>query len=223
MVACALVTARLGATNPLLLLAAGVGGSGVLAITVFWAYLANPYFGRGAAIVLTAASAVVMAEACHGGFTAWKALRSLAPVTALFVASGFFNAAMAYLHERFAYESNPAVNRYLTGLPSDNVLPWFLARQLEAKARPLPMYLVPGWQSSDRPPLQTGYYLMQHAVLGTSNFNDYVLVSILPPFRPVLTSSSASQPASPRSGGSARTSSTSVAQRMTALTASTQP
>jgi hypothetical protein len=177
--ACALVAARCGVTHWLLLLTAAVGGSGVLAIATFWAYLIDPRFGRGFAIALTAASALVLLEACRGRFATWRTLRPLAPVTALFAASGFFNAAMAYLHENFAIQPNPAANRYEVGLPSDNVVPWFFAKQLEAKARPLPMYVVPGWQSSDRPPLQTGYYLMQHAVMNTNNFNDYVLAGIL--------------------------------------------
>lgn len=177
--ACSLVAARLEVTHWLLLLAAGIGGSGVLAVAVFWAYLASARYGGDFAVVITVASAAVLLEACRGGYAAWKALRPLLPVTALFAAAGFFNTAMAYLHEKFAAQPNPGVTRYLIGLPKDNILPWIFARQLEAKARPLPALLVRGWQSSDRPPLQTGYDLMQHAVLGTARFDDYVLLGIL--------------------------------------------
>lgn len=179
MTACALLTARLGVTHWLLLMTAAVAGSGFLALVVFWAYLAGARFGRGVAIALTLASVAVLLEACRGRFAAWKALRPLLPVTALFAASGFFNVATAYLHESFATQPNAGIDRYRINLPSDNNIAWFFARQLEAKARPLPEYVVPGWQSSDRPPLQTGYILMQHAITNTANYNDYLVSSIV--------------------------------------------
>jgi hypothetical protein len=177
--ACALLAVRCGVSHWLLLMTSAVAGSGVLALVTFWAYLAGPRFGRGVAIALALASALVLLEACRHRFAAWKALRPLLPVSALFAASGFFNVATAYLHQSFATQPNPGMNRYRIALPSDNNIAWFFAKQLEAKARPLPEYVVPGWQSSDRPPLQTGYYLMQHAVLNTSNYNDYLITSIV--------------------------------------------
>jgi hypothetical protein len=59
--------------------------------------------------------------------------------------------------------------RYAGPLPNDAAFPYWFAQQLLARARPLPHYLTPYWQSSDRPPLQTGVYLLVRSVVPYSD------------------------------------------------------
>lgn len=178
-IACALLAVRLGVSHWLLLLTAAISGSGTLGLAVFWVYLANNHLGRGFSLAVMVLSLSIMADACRGRAAGWRALRPLLPMTALYMAAAFFSSALAYLHVSFASNTNVGPSRFETGLPADNVLPLLFAKQLQASHRPLAAVLTRGWQSSDRPPLQTGYYLMQQSVLHSGHFNDYELLGIL--------------------------------------------
>jgi hypothetical protein len=177
--ACALLTARLGVTHWLLLLTAAISGSGALSLAAFWIYLASEHVGRGFSIAVTGLSVLVMLDALRHRCAGWRTLRPLLPMGLLYVTAGFFTSALAYLHVSFASNTNIAPSRFQTGLPADNVLPMLFAKQLMTTHRPLPPLLTRGWQSSDRPPLQTGYYLLQQSVLHSGHFNDYQLLAML--------------------------------------------
>ncbi|HWG25989.1 hypothetical protein [Actinospica sp.] len=177
--ACALLAARLGVSHWLLLLTAAVAGSGVLSLAVFWIYLASSAWGRGFSLTVTGLSVLVLVDACRHRFAGWRTLRPLLPMALLWTTAGFFAAALAYLHVSFASNTNVGPSRFQVALPSDNVLPMLFAKQLMTPHRPLPALLIRAWQSSDRPPLQTGYYLMQQSVLHSGRFNDYELLGIL--------------------------------------------
>ncbi|MBS2964129.1 hypothetical protein KGA66_13810 [Actinocrinis puniceicyclus] len=177
--ACVLIARRYGVRNPVLLLACGFVGSGLLGFAVFWLYLFAARVGHGAALAVDLGAAVVMGNACRRRFALWRQLRSLAPVTAVFATSGLFNLALGYLHGGLSAKADIAPNRYLAGLPGDNALPFLFARQLESHVRPLPHFLAWGYQSSDRPPLQTGYYLLEQAVVRNSGFDVYQVFSTL--------------------------------------------
>ncbi|MGD0254713.1 MAG: hypothetical protein ABSB99_04040 [Acidimicrobiales bacterium] len=85
------------------------------------------------------------------------------------VAAAAFSLGLGFLH---GGTSNPLVTagtRYTWHLPSDNGIPVFFANQLLSSHRPLPHFVVPGWLSSDRPPLQTAVYLLIRAVLPISD------------------------------------------------------
>jgi len=179
--ACVLVGRRFGVTNPVLLLACGFVGSGVLSFAVFWLYLVGARVGHAAALAVDFAALVVLVDACRGGFARWRQLRSLAPVTVLFAVAGLFNLALDYLHGGLSGTAagDIAPNRFIAGLPGDNELPLLFARQLESHVRPLPHLLAWGYQSSDRPPLQTGYYLLEQAVVRNGGFDVYQVFSTL--------------------------------------------
>lgn len=179
MLGCALLAARFGVSNWLLLLIAAVAGSGALSLAVFWVYLLSAHLGREFSLAVTGLSALVLLDACRHRFAGWRALRPLLPMGALYITAAFFDSALAYLHVAFASNTNIAPERFQVGLPADNILPLLFAKQLQTSVRPLPPLLVRGWQSSDRPPLQTGYYLMQQSVLHTDHFNDYQLLAML--------------------------------------------
>jgi hypothetical protein len=175
--ACLLAGRRFGVKSPVLLLTCGFVGSGLLGFAVFWIYLLGPTAGRVAGIGVNAACALVLLDACRHGFARWRQLHFLAPVTALFATAGLFNLALGYL--RGGLQADIAPNRYLAGLPGDNELPLLFAQQLQSRVRPLPHFLAWGFQSSDRPPLQTGYYLIEQSVLGSGRFEDYQVFSTL--------------------------------------------
>ncbi|MBS2966856.1 hypothetical protein KGA66_27725 [Actinocrinis puniceicyclus] len=179
--ACVLVGRRFGVTNPVLLLACGFVGSGILSFAVFWLYLAGARVGHAAALAVDFGAMVVVVNACRGGFARWRQLRSLAPVTVLFAVASLFNLALGYLHGGLsaAAAGDIAPNRFMAGLPGDNELPLLFARQLENHIRPLPHFLAWGYQSSDRPPLQTGYYLLEQAVVRNGDFDVYQVFSTL--------------------------------------------
>jgi hypothetical protein len=59
--------------------------------------------------------------------------------------------------------------RYTGWLPADAKLPYFFALQLLSAHRPLPHYLDGNWLSSDRPPLQTGIYLVVRSLIPYSD------------------------------------------------------
>ena len=136
--------------------------SSALGYAVFWAYLAGPGAGRVASLAGTAAAAVALSRPGARRLLA-RTVRSPAvavPLGLLFVVALFYNAIL------FAHASSTPVElRARThlmrndGLPIDNDLPRLLAARLAEGRDPRPIY--PEWQSSDRPPLQTGAVLLQ--------------------------------------------------------------
>jgi len=61
-----------------------------------------------------------------------------------------------------------AQNRFVEALPPDNILPYVLAEQMKDGRILWPM--IGDWLSSDRPPLQTGLYLLLGAKLGDQGY-----------------------------------------------------
>lgn len=166
MAACTLLARRYGMTEPVLLVLSGIAGSGLLGFAVFWAYLISPAVGRPFAIVVDAACALVVADACRSRFSRWRELAVLGPVTALYAAAGLFYLAVGYLYGGVHNAGDIAERRFGFALPGDNYIPEFFAEQLESAHRPLPNFIMSVFQSSDRPPLQTDYELLQDALLG---------------------------------------------------------
>jgi hypothetical protein len=177
--AVALVAVRCRVTHPVLLLCAAVGGSGLLGFAVFWLYLINPHVGRVGALAFTLGCVVALADGSRQRFAGWRALRPLLPPTALFSSAGLFYIGVTYFHGGFTSNAGVPTFRFTWPLPADNIIPRLFAEQLESTTRPLPAFLVSGWQASARPPLQTGYYLMQQAVLGGDHFPDYQILATL--------------------------------------------
>jgi hypothetical protein len=175
----ALVAVRCRVTHPVLLLCAAVGGSGLLGFAVFWLYLINPHVGRTGALVVTLGCVAVLADGCRQRFAGWRALRPLLPPTALFSAAGLFYLGVTYFHGGFTSQADVPAYRFTWNLPADNIIPKLFAEQLLSVTRPLPAILSSGWQASARPPLQTGYYLMQQAVLAGDHFTDYQILATL--------------------------------------------
>lgn len=171
----------LGIRNRLLLLMIGMVTFAALGMVVFWAYLASASLGRAVAIAAIVLSVLVT---CLAGAVVLRQRRGrvlmpLLPPTALFAAYALFITAIGYLRGGVASGDAAGRNRFIAGLPTDSNLPIALARQLQDPHRPLPHYLLRPWQASDRPPLQTGVYLLEQGVLGHDKFIHYQAVGIV--------------------------------------------
>ena len=88
----------------ILLLLCGYAGGGLLGFAVFWAYLIDTDLGRGFALAVTAGWAIVLLDACRGGFSRMARVRDFrAGISApyIYAATGLFNLALGYLHGGF--------------------------------------------------------------------------------------------------------------------------
>jgi len=173
----ALIAAALGVRDLLVQVLAGVTGFGVLAMLTFWVYLADPHAGQAFALVALLASLVGGVWAVRR--TAATHYRRLLPPTAFLAAYTLLMTGLGYLRGGLHAADLTGRNRYLPNLSTDSQLPQLFARQLQSSTRPLPHFLAAPWQASDRPPLQTGAYLLQQAPLGHGSFLDYQLASMV--------------------------------------------
>ena len=180
----AALLARRGAVPDTAVPLTAVALSSALGYAAFWAYLAGPGVGRAASFVVSAAAVAVLAAVPAARRLLARSVRSPAvavPLALLFLVALFYNAVL------FASASTTPVDlRARThlmrndGLPIDNDLPRLLADRLDDGRDPRPIY--PEWQSSDRPPLQTGAVLLQRplaSALGIEALHYQLLASAL--------------------------------------------
>lgn len=165
----ALLARRVGARHPTELCIAGLSGIGILAYAAFWIYLANPAAGRLFDYFSYGACAAVLVACLWRKRDIFIAtLRPLARPAALSWCWSVLVLAAGLAPGGSHLPLSSSTVRFSHQLPSDNALPWFFALQLVSKARPLPHFLVPGWLSSDRPPLQAAVVVSQWPSFGNA-------------------------------------------------------
>jgi hypothetical protein len=161
---------RLGPATGLGLLFAGAGGA---AMAGLWAWFASPLAGRVFAVILLVASVAAI-----GLFGRRGDLRRLDLSTPLllalavglaFTGLAFLQGGIGSLHPAEAIET-----RFWA--KSDNILPLTFASHLAAHL-PLSGYLQGEWLFSDRPPLETGFALLQWPLWGARTQLGYQLLS----------------------------------------------
>lgn len=175
----------LGPATGLGLLFAGAGGA---AMAGLWAWFASPLAGRVFSVILLVASVAAI-----GLFGRRGELRRLDLSTPLllalavglaFTGLAFVQGGIGSLHPAQAIES-----RFWA--KSDNILPLTFASHLAARL-PLSGYMEGEWLFSDRPPLETGFALLQwplwggHQPLGYQLLSTGLQVSWLPALWTVL-------------------------------------
>ena len=145
---------RLGPATALGLLYAGAG---ITAWGGFWAWFASPAFGGTFAAAMLAISVVVIAIFGRRGDLGRC---GLSLPLALALAVSVLYTGIAFL--RGGPTANPMGNiAHLFWPEPDSSIPLVFATKLAAHA-PLGGYLIKGgWLSSDRPPLETGFVLLQ--------------------------------------------------------------
>ncbi len=160
----------LGPATGLGLLFAGAGGA---AMAGLWAWFASPLAGRLFAAILLAASVAAI-----GLFGRRGELRRLDLSTPLllalavglaFTGLAFLQGGIGSLHPAEAIET-----RFWA--KSDNILPLTFASHLAAHL-PLSGYMQGQWLFSDRPPLETGFALLQWPLWGRHQQLGYQLLS----------------------------------------------
>ena len=149
----------LGPATVLGLLLAGSGGA---AMAGFWAWFAAPRVGRGFDIALGLASIAVIAVFGRRGDL--RAAGLSVPLL-LGLAIGLAFTGLAFIQGDGVVQQAVAVVSARYWQTEDNVIPLTFAARVAAHG-PLSGSLMGSWLSSDRPPLQTGFALLQWPLWG---------------------------------------------------------
>jgi hypothetical protein len=139
-------------------------GSAATAYLFFWAYFVRPLAGKLLLIAVVSGALFILARSVHDRNWNPGVLRETAYCVAMtLLLAGFYMGCSDAL--RFGGVSEvQAQDRVVPWhLPGDNGLPYIFAEKIY-QGEPVRPFLVVGWQSSDRPPLQTGAVLMQFPV-----------------------------------------------------------
>jgi hypothetical protein len=149
----------LGSATALGLLFAGSAGA---AMAGFWAWFAAPGAGRGFDVALGLAS--VAAIAVYGRRGDLRAAGLSVPLLVA-LAIGLAFTGLAFIQADGIAQQAVAVVSGRYWQTEDNLIPLTFADRVAAHGR-LSGYLLGSWLSSDRPPLQTGFALLQWPLWG---------------------------------------------------------
>ncbi|MEQ1637485.1 MAG: hypothetical protein ABL903_12400 [Methylococcales bacterium] len=174
-----LFAVRLGIRDLTLLLLIGLASGGVLAYIDFWLWLLRPRIGLLAAIGFLLGAIFLSGQwltKLPAGMIVQ--LQILAKVALLWFCYALFLLALGLAPTNLDNPLAEVAVRFSSPLPIDNRLPYVLAQQVTAGAIKSPMIDV--WLSSDRPPLQTAYFLISGASkLPQSDLHYQVLATLL--------------------------------------------
>ncbi len=155
--------------------AVGMLTSGLAAYATFWLYFADPVAGKAASWAVPLVSLVVIA---------WRGARHRRVVLEAVVllatvgAASLFNLALAFAHGGLSAPVASATTRFSHPLPGDNQLPQYFGEwyYVHGHATPPPFG---DWLSSDRPPLEVGYYLAHRPFFGGFPELDYQVLGVI--------------------------------------------
>lgn len=162
------------------LLGLGMAASGIAAMFGFWAFYADPLVGRVFGFALPVASIVVSVWALRRGASDRPLLRELSRPLLLWILGSTFLVFLGFMYGGTNIPLQLANTRFSHPLPSDNDLPQFFSGWFfnHGHREAPPVY--PGqWLSSDRPPLQIGYVLIQTSFMWGSRGLDYQIIGVL--------------------------------------------
>ncbi len=137
-----------------------VGGSAGAGFTAFFAWYASPAVGRTWSLLVIAGSALVLAGRAA---EATRLFRPLAAPLALMLVVVITATGFAFDRGGLDAGATTVTERYWVG--DDNLLPEILADKLY-EGESLEPRLFSGWRSSDRPPLQAGWFLLVAPLAG---------------------------------------------------------
>jgi hypothetical protein len=160
--ASALTVARL---EPWARIALVITASCLAGYAAFFVYFFSPAAGAMVSIAIVAASVVVTAVRARSaeGRRLLFGSEIRAPFAMMLLYS-IFTVSLTFLYlPGWPDADEVARSRYVRELPGDNALPQYLAENMWAGSDS--RYIIDGWQSSDRPPLQTGILLLQRPVI----------------------------------------------------------
>jgi hypothetical protein len=134
-------------------------GSGATGYAAFWAYWLSPRSGKAFSCIVLLCSLGVLAYTFGTHRLPARLLRQLAIAAGLAAMVAIFYSGLTWMYRYSEQPLTEAAHRYYD-LPFDNGLPYLFADHL-LRHLPVTPNLIYGWQSSDRPPLQTGIVLLQ--------------------------------------------------------------
>jgi hypothetical protein len=155
---------RAGVRDVTRLALGGLAGGGIAAFALFWMWWASPTGGALASITCIAVSAAACAwMAARIERAAWADAAPLGVAALTWLAYALFVLAFGLAPSGFQSPLNAVQQHFGLALPYDNELPFIFAQQVASDRVAVPMSLT--WLSSDRPPLQTAYFLASLATL----------------------------------------------------------
>jgi hypothetical protein len=164
MAAVILACIRAGIRDTTALALCGMGAAGVAAFVLFWIWWASPTGGALASVGWIGASAAMAAwQLARGDRKAIGHAAPLAVAATVWASYALFVLAFGLAPLGFQSPLKAVQQHFMLDLPYDNELPWIFARQIATDSIAVPMSLT--WLSSDRPPLQTAYFLASGAAL----------------------------------------------------------
>jgi hypothetical protein len=169
--------AHFGVRDPGKLILWGLASSGIAAITAFWAFFLNHQIGLVFTFFLVfgfGTAALVLGVRLRSQID-W---RSLVTPLALWWLCSIFVTSLGFLYGGTANPLILATTRFSHALPNDNSLPLYFGEVLFHTGHKIVPPSNGVWLSSDRPPLQMGYYFLTRPFGTTENFLPYQLMGI---------------------------------------------
>lgn len=162
MTAGALLAAHLGERRVPVLLAIALAATGVCGLLGFWTFYADPLLGQTFACLVPLGSAALTTWVLWEKRLGRDLLYALATPLGLWALGSAFLVFLGFAHGGTEEPLVTAMSRFSHLLPGDNYLPlffaeWFLDHGHQGTPPDFSSFL-----SSDRPPLQIGYALLQH-------------------------------------------------------------
>jgi hypothetical protein len=142
--------------NPLILITVGACFGGLLSYSIFWVSLLSFFAGR---IIFFSAFLLMFALSITILKKTWRsdAIRILMQPTLIWLSYSVFILSAGLAPTGDTDPLHAVATRFSHALPMDNQLPLIFAKQIETKSISIPM--IGDWLTSDRPPLQTAYFL----------------------------------------------------------------
>ncbi|HET6997970.1 MAG TPA: hypothetical protein VFI03_05210 [Solirubrobacterales bacterium] len=180
MLAAALLCARLGVASVPVLLAVGLATGAALAMLAFWAYYANHELGESLSFFVLFGSVLALGWSLWGGRIESGLLRALLVPFALWMLGAAFLLFLGFMHGGSDQPLAMSSTRFSSPLPTDNGIPLFFTEWFfDHGHHGLPPEFPGEWQASDRPPLQTGYALLQHPFGWDRDGLDYQVLGVV--------------------------------------------
>jgi hypothetical protein len=178
-VAAVLLGAHLGLRSVPLLLALGLFATAALAMLDFWAFYAEPMVGKSLAFLIVFGSVLTI------GWLLWERrieralLRQLSIPLALWALGTGFLAFLGFVHGDVNDPIVTSMTRFSGVMPTDNIVPlyfsdWFFHHGRHGTPPPF----AGDWLSSDRPPLQIGFTLLQRTFFWDNRGMNYQAMGI---------------------------------------------
>lgn len=177
--AAALLAARLGVQSVPALLALFLVVCGGVGMLGFWTYFGDRVLGEAFAYFVAFGSVLLCAVCVRRGLER-SLLGALATPLGLWALGSLFLLMLGFVHGGTESPLATSARRFSQPLPGDNVLPAFFADWIFAHGHRGTPPLQPGdWHFSDRPPLQSGFVVLQRTFRWDPGYLHYQVIGVV--------------------------------------------